>query len=50
MVLVSNSVDVGYCSGFNVISATCGNIKFVLCLMVAEMKAIVNTSVQSVAV
>ena len=34
-------------SGYNAISATCGSIKFVLCLMDGEMKGIVNIFVQN---
>lgn len=34
--------NVGCCSGYNVISVICGSIKFVFCLMVVEMKEIVN--------
>jgi hypothetical protein len=45
---VLNIPNPGGCSGFNAISATCGSIKFVLCLMVGEMKGIVNTFVRNV--
>ena len=43
-------VTVGGCSGSNVISATCGNIKFVLFLMVDATKVTVSIFAQNVVV